>query len=179
MILVFDTTALSHFARAGRLDALEQVTAGFRRVVPEVVLGEILGGVAEHPALGAIGGCTWFEIVDLDDIAETMAFATYVSEFDPTGVRHAGEAAVLSWARLHNAIAIVDDRTATYAAQRDRIEVHGTLWLIVNGYVTRALKREEAEEIVDRLLETDMRLPVDSGKALFAWAYGEGLLPPS
>jgi hypothetical protein len=30
---------------------------------------------------------------------------------------------------------------------------------------------------VDALLETDMRLPFDSGESLFAWAYEEGLLP--
>ena len=95
-------------------------------MVPEVVLGEVLAGVSEHPSLGSIGACSWMEIVDLSDAIETVTFAGYVAEFDPSGLRHAGEAAVLAWARVHQGVAIIDDRTAAYVAQRDRIQVHGT-----------------------------------------------------
>ncbi len=45
------------------------------------------------------------------------------------------------------------------------------------GSVT-ATARVDAESLVDELIATDMRLPVD-GKEVFAWAYAEGLLPPS
>ena len=49
---------------------------------------------------------------------------------------------------------------------------------MVSGYVNGHLKRIDAESLVDRLLDTDMRLPVEDGRGLFAWAYREGLLPP-
>jgi hypothetical protein len=37
--------------------------------------------------------------------------------------------------------------------------------------------RATVEAIVEDLIGTGMRLPVDSGAALFAWAYGDGILP--
>jgi len=42
--LVFDSTALSHFARADRLTDLEIITADDERVVPAEVLTELTRG---------------------------------------------------------------------------------------------------------------------------------------
>ncbi len=105
-----------------------------------------------------------------------MAFARYKAEFGGGPERNNGEAAVLAWASVHGAIAIVDERPATRAARRDGIEVHGTLWLIANALRAEILDRSEAEVMVDDLAATEMKLPVD-GAGFVAWAYAEGLLP--
>lgn len=39
------------------------------------------------------------------------------------------------------------------------------------------LDRASVEAITDDLVGTGMRLPVDTGAALFAWAYETGILP--
>ena len=176
MILAFDTTALSHFARASRLDTLEKVTEAHRRVVPGPVLSEIRSGVGLYPALNQVMAANWYEIADLSPAPEMAAFIDYQIEFDPTGFRHAGEAAVLAFSRVHNAIAVLDDRVATHAAERDHINVRSTLTLIINGYADGYLTRSEAESLVDDLLPTDIRLPITSGAGLFAWAYTQGHL---
>jgi predicted nucleic acid-binding protein len=39
--LIFNTSPLSHFARAGRLALLDRLTAAYRRAVPQAVLDEL------------------------------------------------------------------------------------------------------------------------------------------
>jgi hypothetical protein len=46
-----------------------------------------------------------------------------------------------------------------------------------NNGEAAALDRATVEAIVDDLIVTGMRLPVSTGAALFAWAYGAGILP--
>jgi hypothetical protein len=60
---------------------------------------------------------------------------------------------------------------------RERLQVHGSLWLLIRSFKSSVHDRATVEAIVDDLIGTGMRLPVDSGAALFAWAYGAGLLP--
>jgi hypothetical protein len=52
--LVFDSTALSHFARAGRLSELQRITATDGCVVPAEVFGELARGAAAYPVLGIV-----------------------------------------------------------------------------------------------------------------------------
>lgn len=174
--LVFDNTPLSHFARAGQLEVLHAITHGFRSVVPTEVAKELVIGIPEYPSLSQAVDREWLESVEIDEITEVVRFARYKAEFGGGVHRNNGESAVLAWASVHNAIAIVDDAVASRAARRDDIEVHGTLWLVANGVRDGNLKRDAATRIVDLLASTDMRLPVD-GAGFFAWAYEEGLLP--
>lgn len=44
--IVFDTTCVSHFARAGRLDVLDAVTRGWDRIIPAVRLTATICGPA-------------------------------------------------------------------------------------------------------------------------------------
>lgn len=64
--VVFDTTALSHFARAGHLGVLERITYGCDRVMPNEVAAEIQRGVDNHPALASVFTVNWLSIVELD-----------------------------------------------------------------------------------------------------------------
>ncbi len=175
-VLVLDNSVLSHFARAGQLAALRELVASHRCVTPAEVHRELIAGIDEHPALGRAASLDWVEVVDLIEVEEVIAFARYKAEFGGGPDRNNGEAAVLAWASVHGGIAIVDERPATRAARRDGLEVHGTLWLIVNGVREDKLSREAAESIVDDLVATEMKLPVD-GSGFFAWAFAEGLLP--
>jgi predicted nucleic acid-binding protein len=174
-ILVFDNTPLSHFARAGALPVLESITSTFRRVAPAEVIRELIRGTPEHPALAAAINLPWIEVVELTEIEEIVAFASYKAELGGGTERNNGEAATLAWTSVHGGIAIIDERAGTRAARRDRIEVHGTLWLITNAIRSGKLSRPEAIRMIDQLAATNMTLPTD-GKGFLAWAFQEGLL---
>ncbi len=174
--LVFDNTPLSHFARAGRLDVIEKLVAGRRCVTPEEVANEIVVGVPEHPALAKVLASDWLEVVGLAETAEVVAFARFKAELGGGIGQNNGEAAVLAWTASNDGVAVIDERAGTRIAQREGIEVHGTLWLMANAVRDGHLTRIQAEQIVDQLAATDMALPVD-GEGFFAWSYKEGLLP--
>lgn len=174
--LVFDNTPLSHFARAGRLDALEKLAAPYHCVMPAEVANELHGGLAEHPSLTKVLAAQWLEVIELREVDEVVAFARYKAELGGGPDKNTGEAAVLGWTAVHGGIAIIDERAGTRIAQRDDIDVHGTMWLVANGVRSERLARPDAERIVDELAATDMALPID-GAGFFAWAYEEELLP--
>jgi len=174
--LVFDNTPLSHFARAGVLPILESITASFRSVATAEVIGEIIRGVPQHPALAAAISLPWIEVVELTEIEEVVAFARYKAELGGGTERNNGEAAVLAWTHVHGGVAIIDERAGTRAARRDGIDVHGTLWLISNAMRDGKLSEDQTVSMIDQLAATDMALPTD-GKGFLAWAYEEGLLP--
>lgn len=174
--LVFDNTALSHFARAGRLDVLEKLVAPYRCVTPAEVTTEIHNGLTEHPALAKVLLAQWIDVVELVEVEEVISFARYKAELGGGPQRNNGEAAVLAWTSVHGGIAVIDERAGTRIALRDGIAVHGTLWLVANGIRSERLDRPDAERIVDELIGTEMSLPVD-GAGFVAWAYEEGLLP--
>lgn len=174
--LVFDNTPLSHFARAGALPVLEDITTAFRCVAPAEVVQELVRGIPIHPALASAVSLPWVDIVELTEIEEIVAFARYKAELGGGTERNNGEAAVLAWASIHGGTVIIDERAGTRAARRDHIEVHGTLWLITNAMRAGKLPEAEAVSMIDQLAATDMALPVD-GAGFLAWAYEEGLLP--
>lgn len=71
--LVFDSTALSHFARASRLAELEAVTAAGECIVLANVLGELTRGVAAYPALGTVSAQGWLRPADIDQFVAVSA----------------------------------------------------------------------------------------------------------
>lgn len=174
--LVFDNTPLSHFTRAGRLGVLEKLVAPYRCITPAEVTNEIHDGIAEHPSLAKVLSAQWLEVVELRETDEVVAFARYKAELGGGPGRNNGEAAVLAWTSVHGGIAVIDERAGTRMAQRDGIDIHGTLWLVANGIRSKVLTRPDAERIIDELAATDMALPVD-GAGFFSYAYTEGLLP--
>lgn len=175
-VLAFDNTALSHFARAGHLEVLEKVVGTCRCITPSEVAKEITVGIPDHPGLAKILTASWLDVVELTEIEEVVSFATFKAELGGEPHQNNGEAAVLAWVQSHGGTAIIDERAATRIAQREKLPVHGTLWLVVNAFKDGHLDRAAAERLVDDLAATEMMLPVD-GAGLFAWAYEEGLLP--
>jgi len=84
---------------------------------------------------------------------------------------------VLASVTVNGGIAIIDEVVARTIGNRERLQVHGSLWLLIRSFKTRVLDRATVEAIVDDLIATGMRLPVNTGEALFAWAYEAGILP--
>lgn len=173
--VVFDTTAISHFARAARLDTLAALTEGHERLIPNEVAIELQRGTASHPAIADGLNRPWITIVELD-FPEVVHAASFKAELGGSPTQHLGECAVLAWVKQHGGVAIVDDVAATVMAKHHRVPVRGTLSLIMLGHKEGILDRPTAETLIDELAATDMRLPTN-GSGLFTWAYEEGLLP--
>ncbi|MDE0238107.1 MAG: hypothetical protein OXN95_12865 [bacterium] len=173
--LVFDNSPLSHFARAGRLNALEELVQGYQCFVPVEVRQEIVAGMAVFPDLAEVLAVSWLEPTEIVEVRELAAFARYKSELGGGIQENTGEAAVLARTSVHGGVAIIDERAGNRLAQRDGILVQDSMWLVAQGVQTGVLDRSQAENLVDDLRATDMWLPVN-GREFFAWAYQEGLL---
>lgn len=173
-VYVFDTTPLTHFARAGLTSELQAICNGVTCVALREVVVELKSGLGQFPQNRAILDAEWIDEKQLG-IDGLMLFAEYAERVGARGERDVGECATLAWAQIHSAIAIIDDQVARNAAEARGVEVHGTAWLITRGIKGGVLTNDEADAIADRLLNTNIRLPF--GKAEFtAWARKEGLL---
>jgi hypothetical protein len=71
--LVFDTTALSHFARAGHTDTLRMVVADDEPILLAEVMTELAQGVPGFPSLGSAAAGGWLKQVELEELAEIAA----------------------------------------------------------------------------------------------------------
>lgn len=72
--LAFDTTVLSAFAEADRLDVLGSMLAGDRCYATAIVRDEIRRGLVTRPQLSAVENAEWLEHGDLAPDAELAAF---------------------------------------------------------------------------------------------------------
>jgi predicted nucleic acid-binding protein len=174
--LVFDTTALSHFARAGRTDELQTAVADDEPILLVQVAAELVRGIPGHPSLGSATASAWLKQVELEELTELAAFARFKGELGGGPDKNNGEAAVLAWVSVNGGIAIIDEVVARVIGGREGLQVHGSLWLLVRSLKVGVFDRATVEAIVDDLIDTGMRLPVSTGAALFAWAYEAGIL---
>jgi predicted nucleic acid-binding protein len=170
--LALDTTILSHFASADRLDTLKQLLADHDCVTTKEVIDELMRGLLNHPALANAVSLPWIRIVALDTL-ELVRFASYKAELGGNDTQNMGESSILAWAGNHNVAVIIDDRAAAYIAQREGIKCCGTLTVIFTAVQRHRLSRAEASDLVEDLRATGMRLPKDP----IRWAFEEGLLP--
>lgn len=156
--LVFDTTCLSHFARADRLDVLGDLLAGVESYVPHVVREEIREGSAARPALAQILQVEWLRVVALDNLDRLRRFALWGSRVG-AGRRNLGEASVLAVAEELGIVALIDDRDATRVGRSYGVNVHGTVRLLAGLCHDGKLSEAAASNLVDNLVCTGMRLP--------------------
>lgn len=175
--LVFDATALSHFARAGRTDELQVAVADDEPILLAEVAAELVRGIPGYPSLGKAAAGGWLKQVELEELPELAAFARYKGELGGGPERNNGEAAVLAWVSVNGGMAIIDEVAARAIGDRERLQVQGSLWVLIRSFRTGALDRATVEAIVDDLIDTGMRLPLSTGADLFAWAYEAGILP--
>jgi predicted nucleic acid-binding protein len=172
--LVFDTTCLSYFARADRLDVLGDLLVGNETSVPHVVRAEIRDGIALHPALAQILGVEWLNVIPLDTLDRLRRFTIWTSRVG-AGARNLGEASVLAVAEEFDATAVIDDRDATRVGRAFGVDVHGTLWLLGRACRDGKLTEVGAGNLVDALASTGMRLPC-TGADFPRFANAHGLL---
>ena len=172
--LIFDTSPLSHFARARELDTLATITAAWDRAVTQAVLDELAGGVTYHPVLELVGQQEWLTVVPVDTLVELRLFAEYARRLG-SGSRDIGEAATLAWAEAHGATAILDERAGTSHGRERNVEVHGTLWLIAEGVRSGVLAPARCEGLVDALRAAEAWFPCTGGEFI-EWSQAEGLL---
>ena len=172
-VLVFNTSPLSSFARAGRLDVLARLTSGHSQVTVRAVIDELQGGYGAHPSLQDVERATWLEVVPVDALEELRKFAEYHRQLG-SGPRNVGEASVLAWAESHGAIAVLDDQTAVQLGRARGVTVYRTLRLIAEGLKTGVLSPKSSIELVDSLERAGARFPITSVEFL-QWAQDRGL----
>jgi predicted nucleic acid-binding protein len=152
----FDTTALSHFARAGRTDELRIAVADDEPVLLAEVAAELARGIPSYPPLGSAAAGGWLKQVELEELPELAAFARYKGELGGGPEGNNGGAAVVAWVSVNGGIAIIDEVVARANGNRERLQVHGSLWLLIRSFRMRVLDRATVEAIVDDLIGTGM-----------------------
>lgn len=172
-----DTTTYTHLCRAGHGELLAQLAPGGVVLVPSQVNDEIERGRDRYPLIPTISSVAWANVTVLDE-DEIWTMAEVKAQMGGRPDEHLGECAVIACARHRGLIALLDDRAAVAQAQRLGVKSRDTLSIVVEAY-TSVFDRDRirATQVVDDLLRTDMRLPIQSGESLFAWAYEQGLLP--
>jgi predicted nucleic acid-binding protein len=168
-VLIFDTTPLNHFARAGELATLRKLVADFECVTTKAVLGELRNGADAHPSLRDAIDLEWLAIVSCDELDELYLFGQYLNRLG-NFERNAGEASVLAWAEAHSAAAYVDDQVACNVGRSRGVRVHRTLQLVISAFRNGALSESKAQALVKSLADTDARFPAEARDSLFEWA---------
>jgi len=176
MVLVLDSSVLSSFARARRLQLLERLTADFERVTTTAVVVELGAGTGEHPELANAVQLPWLSARAVESLDEVRLFAAYAARL-VAGTRNVGEASVLAWAEAHGAAALVDDQVAAQVGRQRGVTVKRSLALIARGIRRGLLGREEGAALVDELVQAGGRFPC-TGATFIRWAEEQGLLEP-
>ena len=123
---VFDSSVLSPFARAGRLDDLRTMFEGMTLVTTSAVREELLNGVGDHPALRTVLDAEWLLTAATDGIQVLLAFVAYRRIFGGC-TRDVGEATVLAYAEVHGATAVIDEQVAVKHGRDRGVTVIRTL----------------------------------------------------
>jgi predicted nucleic acid-binding protein len=95
--LALDTTILSNFATADRLDILSKLLADHDCVTTKEVIHELTRGLLNHPALANALSLPWVKIVALETL-EVVRFASYKAELGGNDTQNMGESSILDWA---------------------------------------------------------------------------------
>jgi predicted nucleic acid-binding protein len=107
--LVLDATCLSHFARADRLDVLQDLLFVKQCWTTETVLAELNRGIADYPLLRSVSEQEWLLVAGLDSVTEIRLYGRWLRRVGSAG-RDRGEASVFAAAERYGATAITDDR---------------------------------------------------------------------
>ena len=175
---VMDTSTFTHFWRAGHGDVLHALAPSGIILIPSEVNSEIENGRAGHRGIPTLKSIDWVELAVLDQDSEYFTFLGAKAEMGGLSDEHLGECAVIACAQHRRLTAVIDERAAKELAELRDIDAIDTMWIAVEAYVKLFDRnRARASALIDDLLATGMRLPVDSGESLFSWGYENGLLP--
>lgn len=166
-VLVWDTSPILHAGRIDRLDVLGDIASGWAHNVTTAA-------VAEELEADSVAVPDWLEVVHVDGLVELVALADWLRRVS-AGKHNRGEATVLAWAHVHEAVAIIDDKDARLAAQRAGLAAHGTLWVIANAVQDKRIPRAAASGFVDAMQGSGARYPFEAG-GFIPWAESHCLL---
>lgn len=176
--VALDTSILSWFARANRLDTLEHLLTGMQAVTTREVLDELRNGVEAFPALASVLQLGWLAEVRLSGLPAMSIFGEYCRRLGSGQDGNVGEATVLAWAEVNDAVAVIDEKAGRQAAKERRVRVKGSLWLLAHGITTGILSLQQASLIVDELRDAGAYLPCNGG-TFPRWAQEHGLIVPT
>lgn len=172
-----DTSAYTHLCRAGHACIIEKLAPGGVVLIPCEVDVEITKGRELHSGIPAVSTTCWARVAVLTDDEQWTAMHVKAA-LGGGKTQHLGESAVIACAHHRGLIAVLDDRAAVEQADLLKVRSIDTMWIVMAAYKSLYDRdRDRVIAVVDDLLETGMYLPFDSGEALFAWAYGQGILP--
>lgn len=156
--LVFDTTCLSHFARAERLDVLHDLVLDHKCMTTDVVRAELRTGLGNFPELSTALEADWLGVARLDTLEALACFAEWIRRMGASE-RHHGESSVFAAVQLSGGVAITDDRDAVRVGRANNLRVHGTIWLLARACRAGKLPETGAANLIETLRATGMRLP--------------------
>jgi predicted nucleic acid-binding protein len=159
---IFNTTALSNFAVAGRLDLLETRYRGAARITMEVVdelrKGVNAGYTALEPALQGIKSVNpdgWLRVLVPLSPEEHRLRAEFDHLVDP------GEASCLALAVSRGLTFVTDDRAARRLASGRGVSLTGTLGILIALVRDDNLSLAEANAMLAEMISRRYRSPVD------------------
>jgi predicted nucleic acid-binding protein len=160
MSKVVNSTVLSNFAAANRLDILHDLTGMLylpSEVYDEIVAGQLAGyafydDIEQHIAPLSQQG--WLHLVSLAE-AELHLMAALPDQL------HRGEAACLCVARQRGWDFLSDDRAARRQAEKWNIPVSGTLGILVTAIQQSRLSPDAANAVLRTMIDrANYRTPV-------------------
>ena len=159
---IFDTTALSNFAAAGRIDLLGKRYGGKAFTTVEVV-DELNKGVkAGYSHLGSVvqqietnNPEGWIHIVVSNSVTEQLLRSQFDQFLGP------GEASCLALAISRQMILVTDDLAARRLAEKRKVSLTGTLGILIAMVRQKAFSLEEANAMLIEMIHQNYRSPVD------------------
>lgn len=156
---IFETTVLSAFALAGRLDIVRELYSG-RAMWTLVVHDELMRGMKEEPLLGDAVAADWlgepqpvFNTARVENLRQRLGGG-------PSDDRHHGEATCLALAEQAGAGVLSDDRDAKHLAEALEIPTGTTLSVLAVAIRESQVSADEASELIADLIDRHgRRLP--------------------
>jgi predicted nucleic acid-binding protein len=161
---IFETTVLSAFALANRLDIVRELYSG-RATWTLVVHDELMQGVKEEPRLGDAVAADWlgepqpvFDTARVENLRQRLGGR-------PHDDRHHGEATCIALAEQIGAGILLDDRDAKRLAEASEIPTGTTLSVLTvavrEGQVSADGASELLSDLIDRHGRRLPRLPAE------------------
>lgn len=132
----------------------------------------VLDEIAHHRL--PVTGLDWLETVHVDGLDELAALVDWMGRVSGQKSNQ-GEATVLAWAQVHNAVAVIDDRDAVRVGRAGGLEIWVSLRVIAESVRDGRTTEYVATTFVDALMSTGMRYPCPAG-GFVAWAKQNSLL---
>jgi predicted nucleic acid-binding protein len=159
---ILDTTALSNFAAAGRIDLLGKRYGGKAFTTVEVV-DELNKGVKAGylhldsvlQQIQTINPAGWIQIMISNSAAEQILRSQFDQFLGP------GEASCLSLAISRQMILVTDDLAARRLAEKRNVSLTGTLGILIALVRKKALSLKEANAMLTAMIQRHYRSPVD------------------